>query len=231
MNEEEVARKLQGLQESLNRIGDDALKRMASEMADARIAAWEKRRLSVIVVVLAVFGIASYASLTDKVANYFADSVKPRIAEEVKKKTASVSTQDPAISEIRTELKDLSRNVAGLSKALTDTTKLKPPAQVRISEPAVGGYAFFGIRDASGQWSERYFSIEGEGDRPPKPGDRLRATGSVNIRQGYIVFTDAGWVNKPSIGVLRRDDVVRVSEVREVVSGFWWISFTPERQP
>lgn len=69
MSQEDISRTLEDLQESVDRIGDDAIKRLASEMADERIAAWEKRRLSVIVIILAVFGIATYASLTDKVAN------------------------------------------------------------------------------------------------------------------------------------------------------------------
>lgn len=158
--------------------------------------------------------------------------MKPRITEEVKKKTASVSTQDPAISELKAQISDLSENVAELSKALAEATESKAVVQTLIpstAAPAGGGYSFFGIRDASGQWTERYFDIEGEGDRPPKPGDRLRTTGSVNIRQGYIVFTDAGWLNRPSIGILRPGDVVRVSEVREVTSGFWWVSFTPDK--
>ncbi|GEM_PF-4913980 len=232
MSQEEIARTLEGLQRDVDKLANEAVKRLAVEMADERIAAWEKRRLSLILAILALFGIASYAALTDKVANYFVESVKPRIADEVKKKTAFVSTQDPAISDLRTQVADLSQNVAEFSKILADATKTKPVAPPRIvstAAPAGGGYAFFGVRDASGQWTERYFDIDGDGDRPPKAGDRLRATGSVNIRQGYIVYADAGWVNKPSIGVLRRGDLVRVNEVREVVDGFWWVSFTPDK--
>ena len=230
MSEEEVNRTLEGLRRDVDKLANEAVQALAVKVADERIAVWEKKRLGLMLVILALFGIASYASLTDKVANYFVESVKPRIADEVKTKTAFVSTQDPAISDLRTQIVDLSQNVADLSKILADITKTKsvaPPRILSTTAPADGGYAFFGVRDISGQWTERYFDIEGDGNRPPKAGDRLRATASVNIRQGYIIYADAGWVNKPSIGVLRKGDVVRVNEVREVVNGFWWMSFTP----
>jgi hypothetical protein len=229
MSQEDLTRTLEGIQQALDRLGGDAAKRLASDTADERIAAWEKRKLSIVVVILAIFGIASYASLADKVANYFVESVKPRIEDEVKKKTVFVSAQDPDISELRSQLADLSKSLAEVSKALAEGKVVKPtgaPPVLSATTPAAGGYSFFGIRDVSGQWSERYFDIEGGGDRPPRAGDKLVATGSVNVRQGYIVYSDAGWVNKRSIGVLRKGDVVHIDEVREVVAGFWWVSFT-----
>jgi len=211
---------------------NESVKRLAAEVADERIAVWEKRKLSVALAILAVLGFASYAAIRDRVASYFVESVKPGIADEVKRKTAFVSTQDPAISDLRAQIADLSKSVADLSKTLADATKttpVPPPHIVSAAAPSSDGYAFFGVRDASGQWTQRYFDIDGGGDRPPKAGDSLRASGSVNIRQGYIVYGDAGWVNKPSTGILRRGDVIRVNEVREVVDGFWWVSFTPGR--
>jgi hypothetical protein len=231
MNSEEFASALESLQQDVDKLTDSAMKRLAVEIADERIAAWEKRRLGVIMIILAIFGIASYAALTDKVSDYFLESIKPRIVEEVKNKTVFISAQDPEISELRTHIADLTNTVVDLSNTLTKATKTKQiavPDAPSVTTPAQGGYSFFGIRDISGHWTERYFEIEGDGNRPPKPGDRLRATGSVNIRKGYIVYSEAGWVNKPSIGVLRRGDVVMVNEVREVVKGFWWVSFTPE---
>jgi len=232
MSQEDLARTLEGIQQALAALGGDAAKRLASDTADERIAAWEKRKLGVVVVILAIFGIASYASIADKVADYFVESIKPRIEEEVKNRTVFVSAQDPDISELKSQLADVSRSLAEVSKALAEGKTARPMAAVPVlnaSTPTGGGFSFFGIRNPSGQWSERYFDIEGGGDRPPMAGDKLVATGSVNVRQGYIVYSDAGWVNKRSIGVLRKGDVVRINEVREVVTGFWWVSFTPLR--
>ena len=233
MSPDEIARALEGLQRDVNKLSNDATKRLAAETADERIVAWEKKRLSVILVILTIFGIATYTALTDKVTNYFVETIKPRIANEIRNKTALVSAQDPEISDLRIQIAELSKNMSDLSKSLTEATQAAPVTVTPIpstTTPPEGGYSFFGVRDASGEWTERYFDIENEGNRPPKQGDRLRATGSVNIRKGYIVYSEAGWVNKPSIGVLRSGDVVLVSEVREVVNGFWWISFTPEKQ-
>ena len=75
MKPEEIAPALEALKQDVDKLTNAAMKRLAVETADERIAAWEKRRLSVIIVILAIFGIASYAALTDKVANYFVESI------------------------------------------------------------------------------------------------------------------------------------------------------------
>jgi hypothetical protein len=90
MKPEEIASALEALKQDVDKLTNAAMKRLAVETADERIAAWEKRRLSVIIVILAIFGIASYAALTDKVANYFVESIKPRIADEVKCLTSTI---------------------------------------------------------------------------------------------------------------------------------------------
>ena len=88
------------------------------------------------------------------------------------------------------------------------------------------GFAFFGIRDANGSWSERNFKLPPSvGDRPPQVNDEIIADTSVNIRKLDFLFGSNGWINQPSTGVLKTGEHVKVVETREVVDGFWWISF------
>jgi hypothetical protein len=235
MTIEEIGRSVEALQKEVEGLRTDTAKRFAADAADERIAAWEKKRLIVLGGILALFGLATYASLTDKVADYFARSINPRIDAEVKRKTALVSVQDPAIAEIRTQLADLRKDSAEIVSMINKVappdvkTTLTPPPVIPATS-ATNGYAFFGVRNESGQWTERYFDIEGGGDKPPQSGDHIKTTGSVNIRKGYIVYTDAGWLNSQSIGVLRSGDQVRVDEAREVVPGFWWVAFTTSQK-
>lgn len=230
MTIEEIGRSVEALQTQVEGLSSETTKRLAADTADERITAWEKKRLVFLGGLLAVLGIATYASLTDKVADYFARSINPKIDAEVKKKTALVSVQDPAIAEMRTQLADLRKdsteilNMIGRISSPEVRPTITPPPNIP-AVTAADGYAFFGVRSESGPWTEHYFDIIGGGDRPPQPGDKIAAKGSVNIREGFIVYTDAGWLNKPSIGVLRKGDVVSVNEVREVVAGFWWVAF------
>jgi hypothetical protein len=231
MNSDEMNTMLLKMQSEIQNISDTAKDRKTADLVDVRISSWEKRRATFVLVILAIFGVASYVSLNDKITNYFAKTVKEKIDAEVKRKTALLSTQDPQIANIATRLEDLSQSVAAvgakidkLNKEITPTVSTSTWPPVLVSK----GYAFFGIKTVSGAWSEKYFDIKGASDRPPQPGDTLTSTGSVNIRSGYITYTDNGWVNQPTIGAVKVGQVFRVDDAKQVTDGFWWVSIIRE---
>ena len=100
---------------------------------------------------------------------------------------------------------------------------LNEPRTVRSGMMA---WAYVGIH-TSHNWIVRYFSIEGqpETDRP-KPGDTLTARGQVNVRAGPIEYLpDTGWTNKRITGLIRKDDKLKVLEVKDIANGFIWVKF------
>lgn len=230
MNPDEMKDMLAKMQSEIQSISDAAKERKTADQIEAHLSSWEKRRATLVLAILAVFGIASYVSLNEKITNYFAQSVAVKIDEEVKRKTAPLSTQDPQIAELATRLEDLSRSVAAAGTTIDKANKIAPPVSLPTPLPVAvsKGYAFFGIKSNAGGWSERYFDIKGASDRPPKAGDVITSTGSVNIRRGYITYTENGWVNQPTIGAAKRDQVFRVDDAREVTTGFWWVSIIRE---
>lgn len=195
------------------------------------ISKWERRRGGLLAVVLAVLGFASYTQVNQALINYFTSKAAPQIDQEVKVKTASISLQDPAIAELKTRVADLERLLAQLKPSPALTPGVPAPAPPPSASPApvapapAEGFAFFGVHGASGAWSEKHFRIPGAGERPPQAGDEAVAEDSVNVRAGYIVYGPSGWTNQRAIGVLRRGDKVKVVEAKQVVEGFWWISF------
>jgi len=222
MSNEDIRKSIQEIYDKVDRLSKSREDHEILNLIDSKITAWEKKRATVILILFAIIGITSWTTLREKIANYFVSNVKGKINHEVMIKTASLS-QDPAIA----ELKDQISNIESELKDLRDTLNVTETATSQSKVPAIpsDGFSFFGIRDSSGLWSERHFKIVGNGKRPPKPGDKLIAEGSVNVREGYITYTVAGWTNQPSKGILRKGDQVIVDEVREVVNGFWWIAF------
>jgi hypothetical protein len=232
MNPDEIKAMLLKMQSEIQSISDTAKDRKTADLIDAQISSWEKRRAAFVLAILAIFGVASYVSLNDKITNYFAQTVTVKIDDEVKRKTALLSRQDPQIADLATRLDDLSRSVAAvgakidkLNKETTPTVSLPAPQQITVSK----GYAFFGIKSVSGAWSEKYFDIKGASDRPPQAGDTLTSTSSVNIRKGYITYTNDGWVNQPTVGAAKHGQVFRVDDAKEVTTGFWWVSIIKEQ--
>jgi hypothetical protein len=220
MSDEDLRKAIDDLSAKVADLGEaNQGHRMRTLVAEG-ISAWEKRRGALLLLVLTLFGVATWARLSETVANYLASDVVRRIDEEVKKKTAALSVQDPAIAELQSRVEELSKDLR--QKSAVPTPPPTPPPGVSVPTT---GFAFFGIRRSAGDWSERYFSLPQGGDRPPVVGDEAIATGSVNIRNGYITYGPSGWFNQPSKGVLRRGERVEVTEIKEVVEGFWWIAF------
>ena len=95
----------------------------------------------------------------------------------------------------------------------------------RVQEDLRVGWAYVGVKPDGGQWRTKYFDWNGDAE-PPKKGDTLRATGSVNLRADYIRFhADMGrWVNAETVGLIRKGQRLRVlSDPQKVDKGFYWV--------
>lgn len=232
----DIETRLAELAKRLDDLTSKEADRRLSGLVDEAIGKWERRRGALVLLVLGILGLASYSQLNQQIADHFTSKVVSQIDMEVKKKTANISIQDPAIAELQTRTAEMEKRFAQTAKPSPSTTPsptlLPSPvptvAQKSIAPITTQGFAFFGVRDANGSWPERYFSLAGAGDRPPQLGDEAVAQGSVNVRAGYIVYGPSGWKNERATGVLRQGDKVKVVEAKEVVGGFWWISFIRE---
>ena len=112
--------------------------------------------------------------------------------------------------------------VGDLSKAVHD--KLMD-ASLKLSKEI--GYAYYGIQQNDGNWSERYFNNEsGKKDERPEAGETVIAIGNVNIRAGYIEFKLLrGWQNRENIGLIKANDRILVEEVKNIAGNYVWIKF------
>jgi hypothetical protein len=106
-------------------------------------------------------------------------------------------------------------------------------AQAVATRPATAlrGFAYYGTRSDSG-WAERNFRrIEAPDTDPPGQGDRIEALVPVNARSGVISYDpQRGWVNAPTVGLIRKGQQVRVLRTVPVAGAgsFIWVEF--ERQ-
>jgi len=213
----EIARRLEDLSSK------DLDRRLRASVEEG-ISKWERRRGALIAIILAALGVATYTQLSQQIANYFASSVLVQIDEAVKTKTADISTREPAIGELTTRLAKLEQFVSKIATA----TPSKPISGIPTVTPIISpskGFAFFGVRNSDGSWREKYFRLPEGGDRAPQPDDRAVSEASVNVRDGYIVYGPNGWTNQRGVGVLRPGESVKIVEAKQVVPGFWWISF------
>jgi len=123
------------------------------------------------------------------------------------------------------------------TQALTQDIK-ESLAKTRPSNVA---WAFYGIRDGNGNWSDQNFKrASGAPGGLPAPGDTIIALNEVPVRKDVIRWVpDKGqWINAPSLGGLKQNQKIQVLEVRgpedadlaDVQSGqadvqFIWVTF------
>ena len=109
------------------------------------------------------------------------------------------------------------------SKSVDDLTKLS--VTKIISKSGGDNYAYYGSFDGDGNWSDRFFDVVNESPaQAPQVGDIVKATGSVNIRSGYIEYSWLkGWENKPVIGVVKADEEFLIEEVKLVAGDYVWV--------
>lgn len=101
---------------------------------------------------------------------------------------------------------------------------LEQAGRATASASVASGWAYVGINYGDG-WDRKLFSWPDDNSGSPNVGDVLTALGSINLRADHIRFVqDTGWVNAPSLGVIRKGDQVRVVSKTVVASGFHWVS-------
>jgi hypothetical protein len=96
-----------------------------------------------------------------------------------------------------------------------------------ITSPSLSGWAFFGVQENDGSWSERYFDISGGGTRAPRTGDEVTVTGDVWVRVSPIDSTSTGFEKPPARGVAKKDMRFRVRAVNQVDPGYYFIEIEP----
>ncbi len=113
------------------------------------------------------------------------------------------------------------------SKSADDLSKI---AVTRIiAKSGVDNYAYYGNFNAGGNWDECFFKVIGDNPkRAPQFGDIVEATGTVNIRSGYIEYSWLkGWENKPVIGSINPGEKFLIEEVKRVAGDYVWVKLHP----
>jgi len=89
------------------------------------------------------------------------------------------------------------------------------------------GYAYYGIQNNDSTWKERFFDNTSRNPAGrPQVGDVVKATGQVNIRNGYIEYSFfRGWLNKKIIGLIKPGDKLLIDEVKSAAGADVWIRF------
>jgi hypothetical protein len=99
----------------------------------------------------------------------------------------------------------------------------------RPTPPRIQGYAYYGSRSGDTWSSDRNFArTSGDPAGRPQTGDTVRALNPVNARSAVIRYDPIrGWVNAPTVGLIREKQTVRVTSVIPVVGAenFIWIQF------
>lgn len=113
------------------------------------------------------------------------------------------------------------------SKSIDDLSKIA--VTKIIAKSGVDNYAYYGNFNAGGNWAERFFKIVNDNPkRAPQSGDIVEATGTVNIRAGYIEYSWLkGWENKPVIGTINPGEKFLIEEVKRVAGDYVWVKLHP----
>ena len=85
------------------------------------------------------------------------------------------------------------------------------------------GWAYAGQYE-DGDWKEVYFVSERSARL--RIGDRIVATGKVNIRRGPISYDGEQWVNAPKIGLANEGDTFILRRMIEVSNGHYWVQIS-----
>lgn len=251
-NEEltETTRSLERRLEHLAAPYEDALSHRIFESVQKTFRLWLASWLGVFSVVVALVGYVGYeeviATGKQKVTDQIAVQVTTQLQEEIKNEISKVRGQVKQTL-LESSLDDVSKLDADLAQLLADTqsaidqrikefaTKLAPAIKdpdlpktltEKPKPTAFSGFAYYGIRTGSG-WSERNFRVAGKPeDAYPEAGDVVTAEVPVNARSGVIEFTVRGWVNKPTVGLIKTGRELEVKQVETVAGGSYvWIQF------
>lgn len=93
----------------------------------------------------------------------------------------------------------------------------------RSAQADVLGWVYLGNID-NGKWDDLYFKRDVPS--PPKMGEQVVSMKPVNIHVSPIAEKDGDWVNSPTTGTTKRDELYLVSGVAEVDDGYFWIQIS-----
>lgn len=242
---EELSKRIDELTKA---ISDDAHAYSIYSKAKDSFKKWVGLWIGFLAILLTVLGIKTYNEAIEILSNH--EAIINRIVE-----TASPKIEKEVIALLTGKFeKTLERNRESLEKDMANINALaeqnineikekfnsrlktiseninKDIEPIEIKEYSVrSGYAFYGIK-SNGSWKTRYFGIIGDEPAvPPRIGDSVEALSNVNIRKDYITLTDTGWTNAPTTGVIQINDILDVTEVKEVTNGYYWIKFDNRR--
>jgi gas vesicle protein len=254
LSNEELTESMRSLERKLEQLSapyEDALSHRIFESVQKTFRAWLTLWLGVFSLVVALVGYVGYDEVISagkkKVEEQIANQVTTQLQDEIKGELSKAREQIKQAL-LESSLDDVSKLDADLAQLLSDTQtaidqRLKefanklapalkdpdlPKALAEIVKPtSLSGYAFFGIKSGN-EWSERNFRVVGKGDDAyPSVGDTVVSLVPVNARSGVIELTARGWVNKPTVGLIKPGRELRISKVQTVAGGAYvWFQFS-----
>ena len=123
---------------------------------------------------------------------------------------------DEGRSRVAAELETVPTTLGPKTRALVEDIR-----QIQQAAKA-DGWVYLGTRYGKGN-SDWYFSWADDTAALPSTGQTITATGNVHVREDHIRFDLAsGWQNADAVGLVAKNDTVRVREVKEVAFGHYW---------
>lgn len=123
---------------------------------------------------------------------------------------------DQGRNRVTAELETVPATLGPKTKALVDDIgKLQQASKA-------DGWVYLGTHYGKGD-SDWYFSWTDDTAVLPSTGQTITATGNVHLREDHIRFDlTSGWQNADAVGLVAKNDTVRVREVKEVAFGHYW---------
>ena len=118
MNEENLQKIVQDLSFKVNELTKAKTDQHILDVIDKRISAIEKKAIAFILLIAAIFGIATSTTLEDKIATYLASDVMKKIDNEVERLTVGLSTQQDRVNE------DLKTQIATINNKIEKGTQI-----------------------------------------------------------------------------------------------------------
>jgi hypothetical protein len=254
LSNEELTEKTRSLEKRLKRLAapyEDALSDRIFASVQKSFRAWLAIWLgtfSIVLVLVGYFGFEDVIATAKRtIADQLAAQVTTQLQDEVKIEISKAlepvkqTLLESSLNDISKFDADLAQLLANMQSAIDQrieefATKLAPSIKdldlpktlTDKPKPApLAGFAYYGRRSGRG-WSERNFSvINGKPkDTYPETGDVVIAKVPVNARSGVIEFTLRGWVNKPTVGLIKPERKLEVKRVETVAGGSHvWIKF------
>jgi hypothetical protein len=251
----DYAKAIEDLEKKLNALSapyEDALAYRVFQKSQDQFKKWIAVWAGVLTAILLFFGVKGYGEIVDAgkrqaseivitaATTKLQDVIKEEFAkareqarETVMKSSLELTSSiDKALAELLQETQDQTSEHIKIFATRVGTALKDPSIASSVHETAREGalhaWAYYGIRSDKG-WQTSYFKNETRNEAElPQTGDIVVAKSPVNARGGIIEFDpNAGWVNKPALGAIKKDNRLKVLRVEPVKdnSDFIWIEF------